>query len=183
MKEYPVKWITPDIAVGYAPRSQEALATIRANGVEAIVNLCAECFDLHQLEKSAGFDVCYVPVQDEDAPSMEDLERTLEWMAEHIKNGKKVLVHCRFGIGRTGTMIAAYLMSEGYSFKEALRKMKHTPSTPMSYEQFRLLRRYSDVLGLRKAPVREAEKLIAAESNTFFKRWETLRDWFESDAK
>ena len=146
MKDYPLRWITPDIAVGYAPRSQEALLTIRENGIDAIVNLCAECYDLHQLEKGAGFDVWYVAVQDENVPSMEDLESTLVWMAEGIKNGRKILVHCRFGIGRTGTIVAAYLMREGFSFKEAMAKMSHTPSTPMSHQQFGLLKKYSEVL-------------------------------------
>lgn len=181
MRDYPVKWITPDIAVGYAPRSQEALMTIRGHGIEAIVNLCAECYDLHELEKDAGFDVWYVPVHDEDVPSMEELEKTLAWMAESLKAGKKILVHCRFGIGRTGTIVAAFLMNEGCSFKEALAKMAHTPSTPMSHQQFGLLKKYSTVLGLRKAPVREVENESTAESNTFFKKWEVLRDWFESD--
>ena len=180
MKEYPVRWITPELAVGYAPRSQDALSTIRDNKIEAIVNLCAECYDLHQLEKNAGFEVWYIPVHDEGVPSMEDLERTLDWMAESIRNGKKVLVHCRFGIGRTGTIVAAYLMREGFSFKEALAKMSHTPSTPMSHQQFKLLKNYSGVLGLRKAPIREVENEIAAKSNTFFKKWEALRNWFEN---
>lgn len=181
MSDDPVKWITPDIAVGYAPRSQDALSTIRGNGIEAIVNLCAECYDLHLSEKKAGFDVWYLPVQDEDAPSMEDLERTLDWLAQCIRNGKKVLVHCRFGIGRTGTVVAAYLMREGFSLKEALAKMSHTPSKPMSRRQFGLLKKHSDILGLRKAPVRELEKKMGAESNTFFEKWEALRDWFETD--
>jgi len=180
MQQYP-EWITPDLAVGYAPRSQEALSVIRDRGIGAIVNLCAECYDLHELEKKAGFDVRYVPVHDEDAPSMKELEKTLAWITENIKAGKKVLVHCRFGIGRTGTVVAAYLMSEGLSFKAALGKMAHTPSTPMSRQQFRLLKEYSAALGLRKAPVREAEKKSEAESSTFFEKWEALRDWFESD--
>jgi protein-tyrosine phosphatase len=81
MQQYP-EWISPDLAVGYAPRSQEALSVIRDKGIGAIVNLCAECYDLHELEKKAGFDVRYVPVHDEDAPSMKELEKTLAWIAE-----------------------------------------------------------------------------------------------------
>jgi hypothetical protein len=42
MPEYPVRWITSELAVGYAPRSHDDLATIRTQGIDAIVNLCAE---------------------------------------------------------------------------------------------------------------------------------------------
>ncbi len=45
MRKYPVTWITTDLAVGYAPRSHNDLDAIRAQGIAAIVNLCAECYD------------------------------------------------------------------------------------------------------------------------------------------
>ena len=57
MLEYPVRWITDELAVGYAPRSHDHLATIRSRGITAIVNLCAECYDLHVTEKNAGWEV------------------------------------------------------------------------------------------------------------------------------
>ena len=40
MKQYPVRWITTELTVGYAPRSHNDLAAIRAHGIDAIVNLC-----------------------------------------------------------------------------------------------------------------------------------------------
>jgi hypothetical protein len=54
MQEYPVRWISTDLAVGYAPRPYNDLETIRAQGIAAIVNLCAECYDLYDIEKNAG---------------------------------------------------------------------------------------------------------------------------------
>ena len=54
MQEYPIRWITNELAVGYAPRSHDHLATIRALGITAIVNLCAECYDLHDTEKNTA---------------------------------------------------------------------------------------------------------------------------------
>ena len=93
MQEYPIKWITENLAVGYAPRSHADLETIRTQGISAIVNLCAECYNLHELEKIANFEVYYLPIPDEGAPDMEDLEKALTWIEESIANGNKVLIH------------------------------------------------------------------------------------------
>jgi protein tyrosine/serine phosphatase len=179
MQEYPVRWITAEVAVGYAPRSYDDLAAIRAQGIAAIVNLCAECYDLFGTEKNAGFDVYHIPIADEEAPTLEDLEKGLVWVADRINSGKKVLVHCRFGIGRTGTFVAAYLMRKGYNLKAAIRKMKHTPSIPMSRSQWDLLDRYSEKLGVSKAGVPEIEEEFEQPSDSFFRKWEAMLDWFK----
>jgi protein-tyrosine phosphatase len=99
MDAYPLKWITPSLAVAYAPRSESDLKTIQAAGVRAIVNLCAECYDLEVAEKAAGFEVYFLPVVDEAAPGMEALESLLDWMRQQVDSGNPILVHCRYGMG------------------------------------------------------------------------------------
>ena len=45
-------WITDRLAVGGAPMSYDHLETLRAAGITAILNLCGEFCDLHEIEET-----------------------------------------------------------------------------------------------------------------------------------
>lgn len=177
MPDYPLKWITDNLAVGYAPRSDADLAEVKARGISAIVNLCAECYDLHAIEERSGFRVYFIPLPDEGAPDMDEMEKAVTWIDDSIGSGNKVLIHCRFGIGRTGTIVAAYFLSKGYSLKEALNKMDHTPSGPFSREQWELLDRYGKKVGA-STKIDSSYKEEQGEGDTFFRKWATMMKWF-----
>ena len=52
---------------------------------------------------------------------------------KHVKNGKRVLIHCRKGISRAPTFVMAYLiLFKGYSYEKAfdIMKKKHKKSDP-----------------------------------------------------
>jgi protein-tyrosine phosphatase len=110
---YSATWVTDQLAVGAAPMSYEQLDCLRAEGIGAILNLCGEFCDLHDIECAAGFEVYHMPLADEEAPELAELEKALAWLDEAIYLGKKVLIHCRHGIGRTGTVLNAYLLRRG----------------------------------------------------------------------
>jgi len=103
----------------------------------------------------------------------------LAWVAACIDSGKIVLVHCRFGIGRTGTFVAAYLMSKGHGLRGAILKMKHTPSIPMSRNQWDLLMRYAEKQGVSKSGAAALQHETEQPTDTFFKKWESMLDFFE----
>lgn len=175
-ESYPVTWLTEDLAVGYAPTSYAQFDAIRLQGIDAILNLCAEFSDLHELEQQAGFDVYYLPVWDEDVPEMDKMEAALAWIDETIYLGKKVLVHCRHGMGRTGTVAAAYLMRRGLSYKAATRKLKSTSASPANYSQWRLVKKYgklSPALTIRE-PSLEAKNRV--DLTVFFAEYKALVD-------
>lgn len=71
----------------------------------------------------------------------------------------------------------AYLLSKGYSFKAALRKMEHTPSVPFSREQWELLERYGKKVGA-SMKIDPSYKDRESEGGTFFKKWAAMVKWF-----
>jgi len=144
---YEVAWITDYLGVGRAPMSYEDLDAIHDQGINAIINLCHEYSDLHELEEQAGFEVYYLPINDECAPDMEEMEKGLQWLDEAIYLKKKVLVHCRFGQGRTGTITSAYLLRRGLGMKRTKKELKKTKAIPATYRQWKLLRKYSKQQG------------------------------------
>lgn len=176
MSEYPIQWLTDSVAVGYAPRSESDLQRIRDARIDTIVNLCAECYDLSDSERSFGFQVYYLPINDEDAPGLEDLEKLIAWIQAKIAAGHRVLVHCRYGIGRTGTIALSYLIDAGHSFTEAKSILRQTPSWPSTriqqklVDQFITRKGHSSVAGMLKTPK-------SGGFSKFFDRWEKLSRW------
>jgi len=142
MTKYKLTWVTPELSVGHAPLSYDDLDAIREEGVAAIVNLCGEYCDLHEIQQGSGFEVYYLPIPDECAPDIKEMENALTWVDNRILQGKKVLVHCRFGVGRTGTFVTAYLLKKGLDIKAASQLLKKTRANPTNSCQWELLRNY-----------------------------------------
>jgi len=153
---YPLTWVTPQLAVGHAPMSYEELDSIKRQGIKAIMNLCLEIEELAKFEQEQGFEVYYLPIMDAGLPEVNELEKALDWLDEAIYLGKKVLIHCRHGIGRTGTVVYSYLLRKGLDSKSAKKKMRGIRSQPTEHPQKRFLHKY----GKKEAPLNIAEPAL-----------------------
>lgn len=171
---YQLTWITDNLAVGYAPMSYADLDSIEAQGIDAIINLCSEFCDLHEIEEKSGFEVIYLPIPDEHAPDMEEMETALAWLDEAIYLGKKILVHCRHGIGRTGTFVTSYLLRRGLGLKVASKKLKKTRAQPTNYSQWKLLRKYGKKEGVLKIREPSLESRNVVDLSTYFAEYKAL---------
>ncbi len=159
---YKIDWVTDHLAVGGAPMSYAALDVLREAGVQCVLNLCDEFCDLHWIEAGEGFEVYYFPIPDEETPDLGELEKALEWLDEALYLGKKVLIHCRHGIGRTGTVLNAYLLRKGLGHKLAGQALRPLRAKPQNFSQWRFVRRYGKRAGrlsLRE-PSLESKNLV-----------------------
>ena len=74
--------------------------------------------------ESAGFSFLCFPVPDGGAPTMEQAGGFVRFVEEQRKAHRPVAVHCEGGLGRTGTMLAAYLISQGDTAETAIRRVR-----------------------------------------------------------
>ncbi|MGW0579724.1 fused DSP-PTPase phosphatase/NAD kinase-like protein [Streptomyces sp. NPDC002920] len=96
---------------GAAP-SPAGYAALAGLGFSTVVDLRAEDLSAAQLAGpgKAGLDVVRLPIRDGQTPQPDQVQRFLAAVAGAPG---KVFVHCGAGVGRTGTMAAAYLVTSG----------------------------------------------------------------------
>ncbi len=114
-----------------------------AEEFDAVVVLVRE-FELpYPLEewKKRGIEVLHSPISDFTAPSLSQLLEILQWIDIRAREGKRTLVHCMGGLGRSGTVAVAWLMySKNLSLHEALRRVRSLrPGAVETSEQMEVL--------------------------------------------
>lgn len=64
--------------------------------------------------RKVGINPVWYPIIDMHAPHPKNIRPVIQQLVQQIRSGKKVVVHCRGGLGRAGTVVGAILIEMGY---------------------------------------------------------------------
>ncbi len=67
---------------------------------------------------------CYEPIPDFNAPSKVQINRLVDFITRSLAANKPAGVSCGAGVGRTGTILACYLVSQGYEASAAIDEVR-----------------------------------------------------------
>lgn len=70
-----------------------------------------------------------IPIADFDVPAHRTMRQILDVIDRRVLTGDVVYVHCRAGLGRTGTVVGCYLVRHGLSGDAALREIRRLRQT------------------------------------------------------
>jgi hypothetical protein len=115
------------------------LSFMQSRGVERVCCLLTG----EQLDENGGnvrryreafgeHDVRHVPIPDYELADVATLEsEVLPFLEAAVERGEKVVVHCLSGMGRTGQVLAAWLVYDrGYASERAIRAVKNAGRLP-----------------------------------------------------
>ena len=94
--------------------------------------------------QAAGFAFICLPLPDGGTPTGEQASEFLRFMREKHLAQQAVAVHCEAGLGRTGTMLALYLIAEGQSASAAIQRVRAVePVAVETARQIQFLEEYA----------------------------------------
>ena len=145
-------WVIPDVlaAMGRPRDPRKTLEFFKDEGIDVIVSL-TETPLTEAVVSEFGFEYHHIPVDDFTAPNPQQIDRFISVVAKAREARKRSVVHCYAGRGRTGTMIACYLVSLGTPPDEALRQVRLLrPGSVETREQEDAVHSYSRRLRRRR---------------------------------
>lgn len=130
-------WVIKNKLAGCArPESIKDMLWLKKKGIKAIVNLTEYPLPDKWI-KDVELDYMHESIDDHMAPTVNQINNIIFFITKKISNDKPVVVHCAAGQGRTGTILASYLIkNQDIKAEEAIKKIRKMryPSIEKSQE-------------------------------------------------
>ena len=145
-RPYKFSWLIENKLAGSGiPTSINEVEWVIEQGVKSIVTIREEPLDDDWVK-----DINYLHVHSNDmgVPEFDDLVSTVDFIHTRITNNEPVMVHCLAGLGRTGTILACYLIKyQKMSADDAIQKIREERSGSIqSFPQEEIIFQFSKSL-------------------------------------
>jgi atypical dual specificity phosphatase len=141
-------WVIKDVLAGSGmPMTYSQYIWLVRNGIRTIVTIREVPLPSEWLT-NISIDYFHLKVEDYGAPSLANMDATVNFVKEQIDDGKPVMVHCAAGRGRTGTILAAYFLKNfNLTAERAIKKIRDLrPGSIQSLPQEKAIEMYEEYL-------------------------------------
>lgn len=136
-----LSWVTPQLAVGGRLPLHAAERLAREHGISHVVDLRVEACDDEAVLREHGVELLHLPTEDQRGVSLDMLDAGVRWVCGELDAGRKLLVHCEHGVGRSALLALCVLVARGDSPLAALARAKaarrQVSPSPDQLEAFR----------------------------------------------
>jgi atypical dual specificity phosphatase len=147
-------WLIEGKLAGHAtPWSGDNLVWLKEKDIRALVRMAEKAkVNASTLQVEAfGLLDCYEPVGDFDAPTQTQIDKMVCFISKSLSENLPVGVSCGAGLGRTGTILACYLVSIGLDAEAAMLKVRSKrPYSIETNKQEEAVKAYAQRLGIKK---------------------------------
>ncbi|MDA4118127.1 MAG: dual specificity protein phosphatase family protein [Thaumarchaeota archaeon] len=110
------------ISASGRPYSKSQVDWLKDHGVTAILSLTE---DPLPRDWTTGIEYRHIALKDHEPIDLSKMREAADFIASSISDGKAVLVHCLAGKGRTGSVLAAYMIAyEGKTAHQAIEELR-----------------------------------------------------------
>jgi atypical dual specificity phosphatase len=145
-------WVTEGKLAGSGlPVTQDEFKWVLDKGIKSIVTVREVPLPSRWID-GTDIDYLHLMVEDYGVPNMEVLDEAVNYIDKKIQSGKPVLVHCAAGKGRTGALLAAYMIKkENLTAEQAIEKIRlMRPGSVQSVTQETALSMYEKYVKKKK---------------------------------